>query len=1463
MLQRMRSILPLLIAVLILQCIPPLSASAAAGGPILLSTSPSDNDTAVPANARLQLVFDEPVQRGQGTIDIKEVNTNNTVDSLDVAANTAQVQFANPNTVVVTPTAGRIQANVDYYVTITPNAFVGASAGYAGIADATTWNFHTVAADTTPPQVLAYGPASGGTIAGTDALTLTFNERVSAAQGNIRIVRRDNQDTQTISVLSSAVSGSGTVDGNGYTVIRIQPPIRLNASATYDVLVDSGAFVDQVGNPFGGLNGAGQWWFQTAAPAVVVTGLNPANNQSTVDYNTLTALSLAFGSNMKLGAGKIYVKRISDNAAVDTIDVASGRVTVAANVVNVALASRLQAGTAYYVQIDPGALKDASDRIFEGYPDATSWRFTTAAAPDTTPPAVSWVSPANNGNTAALNSKLTIKFNKPVWPGSGTIVIRNLSNNSTLCSIDVTSNAVVGGGSDTITITPCANFALNSTYAIQISSRAFIDQAGNAYAGIGSNDTTSWRFAAAQDQTIPELAGTWPAPQANSVAQNAVLRMTFNEPVLVVPGSYGEAVLQTSSGSGAAIKLALAVDPSDAKSVTLSPVTVDPTTGAQTPAQFARASQYIVRVPEGAVTDLAGNRYPGIMNAYRWIFSTIGSDTTPPTLKSAAIDGSSVLLTFSEDMDGNSVPYASNFYVTVNDVPRQVNGIAISGTQVRLQLQSGVTLGQTVKVSYTVDTRPLQDLSGNKAAAFKNISVTNTADTTLPRPTSGTISGNVLTLTFNKALAAVPASAISQFTVKLGGSPVGISSLAISGQTATFVLYGSAANSLSASVSYTLGSNPLYDTSGNAVAAFADFYVQNANDTTPPQLTSGSVSGNKITLVFNEGLDPNSVPLKSSFSVMAGSAAATVSSVAISNNTVVLTLSQSVAQNQTVLVTYVPSAPQIKDLAGNIATVISNYPVTQGGASAVKLSSALVGGNTLVLTYSGNLSTATIPTIYQYNVLASGVTAAVTNVSVSGAKVTLTLSSQVSSAQSVILSYAPANNPLKDSSGLPVDAIVNYPVAYSDSVKTVGLPDYLDLDGAGGLLYKAAKASASSATTISGSGATRYDLDQQKTLDAYALYRAGGVSGLTLPQLTFAVPSAEAGAIVAVPLQAVIQAQSQYTDATFRVTYKGVTLKLPLKALDANELIQTVGNGNVPSSTLILRIDQTNSTAFSSLIGQQGAQQLAVPVTFSVSVTVAGQEKAITSFKSNVEEAIIPSTTAASGVTVVRLDSESGELVYVPSRSGTGTSAASILISTKVPGSVAVIAKTPTVYGDMKSHWAGNDVAQLAAKFIVDGPTATTFNPQKPITRADFAKFIAKGLGLAGNRGNATSKFSDVSTGTNGAAFIGAAVAAGIVQGDANGRFRPNDPITRQEMATMMQRAMTYAGYQPSPSGTELNKFADRAKVSSWAKNAMNACIQAGIISGSTDKKIHPLDNTTRAEAAIMIKRLLQYVNLL
>ena len=160
------------------------------------------------------------------------------------------------------------------------------------------------------------------------------------------------------------------------------------------------------------------------------------------------------------------------------------------------------------------------------------------------------------------------------------------------------------------------------------------------------------------------------------------------------------------------------------------------------PATFqARFSAYLLR---GTVLNVGGAEFalnaesedstPG---SYTWSipsgFSmvenqemTVSLNFIAPTLSTATVDGTALVLIYDEDLDDSSVPAASAYSVKVDGSDRTVSSVAINGKRVTLTLASAVTSGQTVTVSYRVpDTNPVQNADGLNAAALIDEAVTN------------------------------------------------------------------------------------------------------------------------------------------------------------------------------------------------------------------------------------------------------------------------------------------------------------------------------------------------------------------------------------------------------------------------------------------------------------------------------------------------------------------------------------------------------------------------------------------------------------------------------------------------------------------------------------------------------------------------------------------------------------------
>ena len=176
----------------------------------------------------------------------------------------------------------------------------------------------------------------------------------------------------------------------------------------------------------------------------------------------------------------------------------------------------------------------------------------------------------------------------------------------------------------------------------------------------------------------------------------------------------------------------------------------------------------------------------------------------------------------------------------------------------------------------------------------------------------------------------------------------------------------------------------------------------------------------------------------------------------------------------------------------------------------------------------------------------------------------------------------------------------------------------------------------------------------------------------------------------------------------------------------------------------------------------------------------------------------------------------------------------------------------------MKGHWAKADVELLASKLVIKGVSDHSFAPNSPITRAEFATLLVRALGL---NEEVSTKFSDVPANSWFTGTVGAAVKAGLIEGFDETSFKPNERISREQMAVMVTRAMEFAGQSAAIDLKQLDQFTDSTGLSVWSKEGSVAqAVIAGIVNGATETTFAPAAHATRAEAAVMLKRLLQYV---
>ncbi|MGO4541727.1 S-layer homology domain-containing protein [Paenibacillus sp. 2TAB19] len=170
-------------------------------------------------------------------------------------------------------------------------------------------------------------------------------------------------------------------------------------------------------------------------------------------------------------------------------------------------------------------------------------------------------------------------------------------------------------------------------------------------------------------------------------------------------------------------------------------------------------------------------------------------------------------------------------------------------------------------------------------------------------------------------------------------------------------------------------------------------------------------------------------------------------------------------------------------------------------------------------------------------------------------------------------------------------------------------------------------------------------------------------------------------------------------------------------------------------------------------------------------------------------------------------------------------------------------------FTDTKNHWASEAIDKLSGKKILSGYPDGSFKPDARMTRAEYAAVMFRLLGLAAPTSPSLS-FTDTVANAWYGSYVQALTEAGIVKGFEDGSFRPRQQMTREEAFVILYRAVKDRLPAPSTGGT---KIADLEGVSPWAREALTALVEAGIIKGYEDGTLRPKKTITRAEIATII----------
>ena len=338
--------------------------------PTALSFNPINSAINVTVTTNLSITFDEPIKKGtSGNILIKKLSDNSVVESIVITNTIISVAGA----VLTINPENNFLANTSYYIEISSGVIQDiAGNNYAGFTGNNTWGFITL--DNIAPTLVSLSPTNNASnIVPSTNLVMTFSENIKkGATGNILIKKAsDNTVFATIGIATTNVSILGAV-------LTINPSNDLIGLTDYYVEIPNTVVEDLASNTYAGFLGNTTWKFGTAQETTPPSPISFSPNDNTINFAGTSNLNITFNEPIAKGAtGSIIIKKLSNNAIVETIEIGSLNATITNATLTINPINDLIFNTTFYVEITAGAIQDMVGNTYDGFTGAGIWRFST------------------------------------------------------------------------------------------------------------------------------------------------------------------------------------------------------------------------------------------------------------------------------------------------------------------------------------------------------------------------------------------------------------------------------------------------------------------------------------------------------------------------------------------------------------------------------------------------------------------------------------------------------------------------------------------------------------------------------------------------------------------------------------------------------------------------------------------------------------------------------------------------------------------------------------------------------------------------------------------------------------------------------------------------------------------------------------------------------------------------------
>ena len=335
---------------------------------------------------------------------------------------------------------------------------------------------------------------------------------------------------------------------------------------------------------------------------------------------------------------------------------------------------------------------------------------------------------------------------------------------------------------------------------------------------------------------------------------------------------------------------------------------------------------------------------------------------------------------------------------------------------------------------------------------------------------------------------------------------------------------------------------------------------------------------------------------------------------------------------------------------------------------------------------------------------------------------------------------------------------------------------------------------------------------------------------------------------------------------TLNVSLDGVSYLIPASEIGISELAAELGtSGDLSKVEIRVEFETPSDETLAKITEQAEAKEYEIvipPLSFRV-IAVNGdtnEETAVTRFTNYVERMFeIPDGVDPNKITTGIVYNADGTFSHIPTTIVKIDGKYYAKLNSLTNSTYSVI-WNPVEFSDMDSHWAKAAANDLASRLVVSGIGNNTFDPDRAITRGEFAAIITKALGVY-RTGVGTDEFSDVADTNIFYDAISIADEYGLITGYTDGTYAPNKKITREEAMVILAKAAEIVKLETS-TGTAVSDFTDASQISDWASAYVETNITKGIIVGH-EGLIRPQAAISRAEVVTAVERLLTETELI